>query len=207
MATAAKPASLLVLSAIGLGLLLAASPAPEAAPAPASPPAEARTFEVDGVHSTALFRVMHLGVSYAYGRFGKLGGEIVLSEDEGGSSVRIEIDTASVDTGSEKRDDHLRSPDFFSATEFPTLSFESSSVKAAGEDRYAVTGTLTLHGVSKEVRVDVVKTGEGKGMRDSTLIGFETTFEILRSDYGMDFMVPNVGDEVRITLSIEAGMR
>jgi polyisoprenoid-binding protein YceI len=192
----------LIILLAGLSVL-AAAPSPEAGAAAAA--AAPRAFAVDGGHSSVVFRIRHLGVSNFYGRFNDIGGQFVLDEDDAaGSSVQITIQADSVDTASEKRDQHLRSPDFFNVKEFPLMRFVSESVEALGEDRFAVGGTLTLHGVSQPLAVEVVKTGEGEGMRGGTIAGFETSFTIQRSAFGMDYMPDGLGDDVEITLAVEA---
>ena len=167
----------------------------------------ADTFGVDPVHSTALFRIKHLGTSYTHGRFNDVSGSIVTDPDLAKSSVEIVIKAESVDTHLEKRDQHLRSADFLNVKEFPTITFKSREVKSAGADAFDVTGDLTLHGVTKPLTIRVEKTGSGKDMKGNELIGFETVFTVKRSDFGMDYMVGPVGDEVRMTLAVEAGKK
>jgi len=199
------PRALLALSALGLstGLLVAAG-APVATPArPAAKPGE---FQVDPVHSSVIFRIQHMNTSFFYGRFDHCEGRIALdAEKPEGSSVELAIQAESVDTNSAKRDDHVRSPDFLNASEFPEIGFKSESVKALGQDRFEVSGQLSLHGETKPLTVEVQQTGLGKAPRgDGRLAGYETSFTIKRSDFGMDNMLDMLGDEVRVTLSVEA---
>lgn len=171
-----------------------------ATPAAAAPEAHA----VDAVHSTVIFRVKHLDTGYSYGRFNEMSGTVVLDEaNPAACSVNLEVKAASVDTANSKRDDHLRSPDFFNVAQFPTITFASTAVAKAGEDAYDVTGDLTLLGVKKSVKVRMTKTGSAKDPQGAFRTGFEGTMTILRSEYGMKYGLQGVGDEVRLTLAFE----
>ena len=167
----------------------------------------AKTYQIDAVHSAVLFRAKHLGVSYNYGRFNEFSGAITMDEtDISKSKVEFEVKTASVDTASQKRDQHLRSPDFFNAKQFPVITFKSTKVNAQTEQEnmLEVTGDFELHGVKKSITVDVEITGKGKHPQAGELIGFETTFGIKRSEYGMTYGMQGVSDDIQITVSIEA---
>lgn len=161
-------------------------------------------YAVDPAHSSVLFRVTHLGVSNFYGRFNDVSGTVHYEpEHPEKSTVSIRIATDSVDTNSEGRDKHLESPDFFNATEFPALTFASTQVKAGAKGALAVTGDLTLHGVTHSVSFDATPTGYGDRGRMGYRAGFEAQLGIARSDYGMDYMVGMLGDEVNITVALE----
>lgn len=167
----------------------------------------ADTYEVDASHSMIIFRAKHMGVSYNYGRFNEFSGNLAVDEtDAANSMIELEVKAASVDTGNEKRDQHLRSPDFFNAKQFPVITFKSTEVKKVDEDTLEVTGDLGLHGVKKSVTVEVAITGKGKNQQGTALIGFETTFTIKRSEFGMDYGLGAVSDDIRITVSVE-GMK
>lgn len=167
----------------------------------------ADTYEVDASHSMIIFRAKHMGVSYNYGRFNEFSGNLAVDEtDAANSMIELEVKAASVDTGNEKRDQHLRSPDFFNAKQFPVITFKSTEVKKVDEDTLEVTGDLELHGVKKSVTVEVAITGKGKNQQGTALIGFETTFTIKRSEFGMDYGIGAVSDDIRITVSVE-GMK
>lgn len=167
----------------------------------------ADTYEVDASHSMIIFRAKHMGVSYNYGRFNEFSGNLAVDEtDAANSMIELEVKAASVDTGNEKRDQHLRSPDFFNAKQFPVITFKSTEVKKVDEDTLEVTGDLGLHGVKKSVTVEVAITGKGKNQQGTALIGFETTFTIKRSEFGMDYGIGAVSDDIRITVSVE-GMK
>ena len=168
-------------------------------------------YEVDTAHSMILFRAKHNGVSYNYGRFNEFTGMIAMgSKDAGGHTqgymVEFEVKAASVDTGNEKRDQHLRSSDFFSAKQFPVITFKSTEVKAkkGAKDILEVTGDLELHGVKKSITVDVEITGRATGRDGESLIGFESIFTINRSEFGMTYGIGPVSDEIRLIVSIEA---
>jgi len=170
---------------------------------PALPAAETHT--IDTTHSTVLFKVKHLGTSNSYGRFNDIAGTIVDDDkDSSKGSIDITVKVESIDTGNEKRDQHLKSPDFFAAKQFPTITFKSKSVKALPDGGFEASGQLTLHGVTRDLKVKVEKTGTGKAMRgDGKLTGFEAKFTIKRSDFDMKFMIGGIGDEVELTVAVE----
>ena len=162
------------------------------------------TYQVDPVHSAAVFRIKHLGIAYLYGRFNDLSGTLKIDDKTPANSVvEIYAKTKNIDTFNSERDNHLRSPDFFDAKKFDIISFKSKSFTEVSEDTYEVAGDLALHGVTRPLTVKVQRTGSGKDPWGGFRIGFETTFTIRRSDFGMNFMMEGVGDEVRIILSIE----
>lgn len=170
-----------------------------------SPAMAQDTYKVDRDHSIALFRIKHLGVSFTYGRFNELEGTIVLDEaNPEKSSVELVVKATSLDTNQPKRDEHLRGPDFFNVKQFPEIRFKSKSWKKSGESSYQITGDLTLHGVTKEITVNVDHTGSGKDPWGGFRSGFELVFTIKRSDFDMKYMLGGpVGDEVRLTVSVE----
>ena len=167
----------------------------------------ADTYEVDSAHSMILFRAKHNNVSYNYGRFNEFTGAITMDEtDVAKSTVEFEVKAASIDTGNEKRDQHLRSSDFFSAKQFPVITFKSTKVstKEGEEDVLEVTGDLELHGVKKSITVDVKITGKAEDREGKPLIGFESIFTIKRSEFGMNYGLGPVSDDIRLIVSIEA---
>jgi polyisoprenoid-binding protein YceI len=171
----------------------------------------ADAFDVDGVHSSLLFKIRHAGVSNFYGRVNNVKGEFTFDESNpAASKVHIHAETKDIDTGNDGRDNHLAAPDFFNARENPTLSFVSSSVKPAADGGYDVTGNLTLHGVTKEITVSIDDfAAKDAGPRMGFRAGFETQFTIKRSDYGMDLYVKEgvLGDDVTIIVAIEGTRR
>jgi polyisoprenoid-binding protein YceI len=163
-----------------------------------------KPYTVDNSHSSVIFRIKHLNVSYTYGRFNEISGTFLLDEaDPTKSSVAIEIKTNSLDTNSADRDKHLKSPDFFNVKQFPTATFKSTSVKAADAGKYEVTGDLTILGVTKPVTFTLTKTGEGDTPFKDHRLGFETNLTIKRSDFGMKFMPEMLEDNVWLLISVE----
>lgn len=168
------------------------------------------TYEIDAVHSSVLFRAKHMGVAYNYGRFNDFSGKITMPDtDVSKSTVEFQVKTESVDTGNAKRDQHLRSADFFNAKQFPVITFKSTKVaeKAGQENVLEVTGDFNLHGVKKSITIDVEITGQKKSPQVGEIIGFHTTFSIKRSEYGMNFGLEGVNDDIQITVSVEAGKK
>jgi polyisoprenoid-binding protein YceI len=190
----------------GSGLLALASPESASASSPRAVSAEAETYSVDGVHSNILFKVRHNDVSYFYGRFGDISGTFTFDGNDASECfVAIEVKAESVDTRNKKLDQHLRSPDFFDAKQFPVIIFESTEVAKGEGDVYKVTGDLSLHGVTKSITIDMEHVGTAEGRRGK-LMGFHTTFTVDRTDFGMDYGVGSaLGSDVEMTISVEAG--
>ncbi|NJL71733.1 MAG: polyisoprenoid-binding protein [Candidatus Competibacteraceae bacterium] len=169
-----------------------------------APLATAASYEIDAAHSTALFRINHLGFSFTYGTFSEVTGTIAFdAEAPEAAKVDVAIKTASIDTQVTARDEHLRGEDFLDAAKYPEMSFKSTAWKKVDDSTFAITGDFTLHGVTKSITVEMKKIGQGKGMKGEERIGFEGSFTIKRSDYGMDKMLPGVGDEVNIVFGTE----
>jgi polyisoprenoid-binding protein YceI len=165
--------------------------------------AYADTFKIDPVHSSIVFSIKHLGVTDFYGRFNDISGQVVFdTADPAKSSVELTIPVESIDTHYEKRDQHLKSPDFFNAKQFPAIVFKSKSVEGSGEN-YKVTGDLNLHGVTKPLTLEIKRGPDGKGPEGEIRGGGTTHFTIKRSDFGMNFMQGALGDEVTVFLSLE----
>ena len=160
------------------------------------------TFNIDSVHSTAIFRGQHLGAGNFYGRFNELEGTIDWDAESGPSFV-VSFNIESVDSGNEALDKHLKNADFFDAKQFPTMTFQSTNAKKMGDD-WKVMGEMNMHGVTKAVEVDMEFVGRadfGRGDR----IGFETSFTVKRSDFGMNWGVEkgSLGDTTKIIVSLE----
>ncbi|HMG05362.1 MAG TPA: YceI family protein [Chthoniobacterales bacterium] len=161
------------------------------------------SYKVDPVHSSVLFSVKHFGVTDFYGDFKEISGTVILdTADPSKSSVELTVPVESLDSRNEKRDQHLKSPDFFNAKQFPTITFKSNKVEGTGET-YKITGDLTIHGVTKPVTAEFKKGAENKGQKGEVRNGGETRFTIKRSDYDMKFMMGPLGDDVNIILSLE----
>lgn len=162
------------------------------------------SFKVDAVHSTVLFKVKHMNAGYSYGRFNDIDGTFSYDEKNADKmSFDVTVKTESVDTGNAKRDQHLKAPDFFHAKQYPTLSFKSKKIKYLGDETFEVVGDLTCRGVTKEITVKLMHTGESKDPRGGHRCGFETTFTIKRADYGMNYMPGGLGGDVQITVALE----
>ncbi len=177
---------------------------PDPAEPSSAPSLEAKQLEIDPVHSVVLFRIQHLNASWFHGRFNDVGGTIAFDPAAPEKSrIEIRVKADSVDTNAKGRDDHLRGSDFFAAKEFPEITFVSRSVKKHGEHELDVTGDLTLHGVTKPVTTRVVHVGSSETPKFGKRTGFEATFTVKRSDFGMKFMIGMLGDEVRLTVALE----
>jgi polyisoprenoid-binding protein YceI len=166
---------------------------------------------IDGSHSLAEFSVRHMMVSTVKGRFQKVSGNIVWDEtNPAASSVEATIDATSITTHDEKRDGHLASADFFEVEKYPTITFKSTKVEAKHSDEFKVTGDLTMHGITKEVTLEVEYNGSGKNPWGMTVAGFTAKTSINRKDYGLNWNVALetggmlVSDKINITLEVEA---
>ena len=156
-------------------------------------------FQIDGVHSTVIFRIEHLGVSAFYGRFNTVTGGFTI-DDDGNGTVDIAVDTTSVDSGNKKRDGHIMSPDFLSAKQFPKATFKGTLAKKG--DDYVATGTFTLRGVAKDVTVPLTRIGTKKAM-GGLRTGFEGRFAISRKEHGSTWRPEMLGDEITLIFGIE----
>ena len=173
--------------------------------------ASASTWNIDPEHSSIQFKVSHLGLVEVKGIFRKYQGTVTLDEkDIAKSSVNVTIEAASVDTGVEKRDEHLRTDDFFEVAKHPTITFVSKKVTPAGKGKLKVSGDLTICGVTKEVVLDV--TGPTKELKDpwgNIRRGVSATTTINRTDFGLTYNkildngVMVIGNKVTISLEAE----
>ncbi len=161
-------------------------------------------YKIDPDHSNIGFEVSHLGISFVVGRFNKMSGEVKFTPN-GDSSVKVEVDTASVDTKVAQRDQHLRSADFFNVAQFPKANFVSTGVEYDGEGNpKLIRGNLTLHGQTNPVTLTVSPVGNGDGPLGDYRAGFHAVATIKRSDYGMRNMLAVAGDEITLTIHVEA---
>jgi polyisoprenoid-binding protein YceI len=186
-------------AALALALPVAAAAAPE-------------TYTIDPYHTFPNFTVDHLGVSTMYGHFTKSAGKVTIDRAAKTGSMEIVIDTASITTGDlEKgsrprtRDEHLRSGDFFNVAEFPKATFKANKITFAGDNPSAIEGELTLVGVTKPLTltVDRFKCLPASGNAKERC-GGNATGKFKRTDFGMKYGVPNVGDEIALMVSFEA---
>ena len=172
----------------------------------------AGTWTLDAAHSTVGFTVRHMMVSKVRGRFTDYTADIVTAEDPLRSTVNATIQMASIDTGDEGRDGHLRTNDFFDIEEFPTMTFTSTGITGSGPD-YELAGDLTIKGVTKPVTFDLEFGGVGKDPWGNTRAGFTVTGTINRKDFGMAYNAVletggiMVGEKVSIELDIEATLQ
>ncbi len=162
-------------------------------------------FKIDPAHTSATFRVLHQGYSYLAGRFNEIVGDVMFDEgDLLKSQVNITIKTESVDTNHKKRDDHLRSPDFFNAKEFPDMTFKSTGVEQTGDKTGKLKGDLTLLGVTKPVTLDVTFHRIAPNSKNIVIAGFSASGKIKRTDFGMTYGLQGIGDEITIEIAAEA---
>ncbi len=167
------------------------------------------TYKVDPAHSSINFTIEHLVINTVHGRFGQFEGSIVVDPENGNAMKQASatIQAKSIDTGIPRRDDHLRSPDFFDVVKFPTITFESKEIKKQGSEKVLV-GNFTMHGVTKEISVPVKLKGPINAM-GGTRIGLEANTKLNRKDYGLTYNKVletgglMVGEEVTIQINGE----
>ena len=169
-----------------------------------TPANAAETYKVDSDHTYILFRVKHLGIGYSFGRIITPTGTFTVDDSSGGNgTIDVQVLAKNIFTGVDKRDNHLKSPDFFNAKKFPVISFKSTSFKQVSKNTYEITADITLLGKTRPVTITALQTGIGKDPYGKFRRGFESTFTLKRSDFGMDFMLGGVSDEVKLTISVE----
>jgi polyisoprenoid-binding protein YceI len=193
-----KPVRTLLAAVLAIGALTA--------PAIAAP----EKFVIDPVHSLAGFKIRHF-FSNVTGRFAQMSGTIMFDQkDLAASSVDVTIPTASITTQNDRRDNHLRSADFFAADSFPSLTFKSTKVTPGADNKFQIEGDLTMRGVTKRVVLDATLLGVGSVGMMGTRAGFEASTRVNRKDYGiswnrtLDQGGTMLGDDVDIAISIEA---
>ena len=187
-----------VLGALAIALPFAVVAAPE-------------NYTIDPNHTYSHFEVEHLGVSHQRGRFDRTSGKFTLDHAAKTGSVELNIETASVSTGDNVKgnrprtlDDHLRTADFFNVAEFPRMTFKSTGVKFAGDNPAEITGNLTIIGVTKPVTLKVERWAcKDNPMSKKPMCGGNASAVLKRTDFGMKYGVPAIGDEVRLWVSIE----
>ena len=174
-------------------------------------PGTVTTWKLDPAHSSAEFKVKHMMISNVKGSFTGLSGVLKLDEaDRNGSSVDASIDVTTLNSGDAQRDGHLKSADFFDAAQFPALTFKSTKVAFSGGGDYAVTGDLTMHGVTKSVTFSVEDLSEpGKDPWGNLRIGLSASTKINRKDFGLTWNSALetggvlVGEDVTISLDVQ----
>ncbi len=168
------------------------------------------TYHIDPVHSTVSFKVKHMMINHSIGRFNEFRGEVNFdSHDLADSSIRMIIQTASIDTHHKDRDEHLKGPDFFDVTKYPTITFSSTAI-AKHLGRYFVTGDLTIKGMTKSIALPMHIEGPVKNHQGQDVIGLTGEMSINRKNFGISFDKtiengkPLVDDNVKIDINIEA---
>lgn len=145
-------------------------------------------WKIDPVHSEVTFKVKHLVISTVTGRFDRFDATVESSkEDFSDAKIRFEADVRSINTKNDQRDGHLKSPDFFDAAQFPTMSFVSKSVKQLSGHELEVSGDLTMRGVTKPVTLDVIYNGSMAGFDGNPVAGFEIRTKLNRFDFGLQW--------------------
>ena len=166
--------------------------------------AEAGTYPVDAVHSSVVFRIKYSNIAYFYGRFNEFSGTVTFDPAAPAESrIEFVVRTESVDTNNERRDLHLKGPDFFNSRQYPEMRFVSDSFTHIVDEQYEVKGQLTILDVTREVSFVAEFTGHGQDLRGATRVGAEAIVTIKRSDFGMTYMLDGLSDEVRLILAIQ----
>lgn len=166
----------------------------------------AERYTIDPSHTYPHFEISHLGFSTLRGRFNSTTGSLTVDWEKKTGAVEVVIAADSVDTGFKKRDDHLRSPDFLNAAEFPEITFKSTEIKIADDGKSAtVKGDLTITGVTRPVTLEVARIHCGVNpINKKQTCGFDATTRIKRSDFGVTYGLPGVGDDMALLLEVEA---
>jgi polyisoprenoid-binding protein YceI len=174
------------------------------------PATERTTWTIDPTHSNVEFSVRHLMIATVKGRFADVRGTVVQDEaNPAASSADITVQVASIDTREPQRDAHLKSADFFDAETHPTLTFRSTALRNRTPEGFTLLGDLTIHGVTREVALDVISEGRGRDPWGGERAGFSATTKIKRSDFGLTWnqLLETgglaVSDEVKISLDVE----
>ena len=176
-------------------------------PTLATPAFAADTYKFDPTHTAIVFHINHFGFSNPSGKFMNVDGTLVLDQkDPAASKVNVTIPIAALDTDVPALDAKLKEKDFFDATAYPTANFVSTKVEVTGKDTAIVHGTLTLHGVSKPVDLNVRLNKIGANFMNKPTVGFSAAATIKRSDFGITTYLPALGDDVRLDIESEANL-
>lgn len=193
-------AALAVCGAVAGGVMLSGGQKAMADDKKAAAATSAKAFDVDAVHSSVVFRIKHLNAAWFYGTFDKVSGSFSVGET---LSADVVVDAGSVDTNNGKRDEHVKGPDFFSAKEFPEMKFSAKGFTKSGDNSYKGKGSLTFRGVTKEMDMTINLSGMGKNRGGQDVAGIDATFTFKRSDFGNNYMVGPLSDEVSVMVGIE----
>lgn len=171
----------------------------------ASAQAATEKYVLDKPHTQVVFSVNHLGFSNSIGKFTDYSGHFIFdTEDPAKSNVEVTINTASIDLADQKWDDHMKGADFFNVEKFPAMTFKSTKIEKTGDKTANITGDLTLLGVTKPVTLAVTQNGSGEHPYSKKFVsGFSATGTLKRSDFGMNYGLPAVGDEVKLIIEVE----
>lgn len=165
---------------------------------------EKYVIDTEGAHAFIQFKIQHLGYSWLYGRFDKFSGELMLDEENPeNSSIKVTVDTASLDSNHAERDKHLRSDEILNVKKYPTAEFVSTSVEKTGEKTGLLKGKLTLHGVTRDVEIPIAHVGGGKDPWGGYRHGFTGNVTLKLKDYGIDYDLGPASTEVELLLDIE----
>jgi polyisoprenoid-binding protein YceI len=169
----------------------------------AVPTRAADDYAMDGAHAGVTFKISHLGLSWVHGRFNDFSGNFTIDPDDAAKcSFEMTIKCDSIDTNNKKRDDHLRSPDFFNVKQFPSIVFKSAAVKAI-KDGYEVSGDLTMHGVTKSVKFSLVGGRKAEFPKGVQRTGYSTDLVLKRSEFDMTKFNEALGEDVHVAISFE----
>jgi polyisoprenoid-binding protein YceI len=163
------------------------------------------TFSLESSHVYPHWSVRHMGFSQLQGRFNTTTGQLVMDREAHAGSVDVTIDANSLDSGHAKRDLHLKGPDFFNVAQFPTITYHADKTVWEGDRLKAVEGQLTLLGITRPVtlQVDAMACGPNPMVKTQYRCGFDASAVIRRSDFGMKYGLPHIGDEVRLNFEVE----
>lgn len=179
---------------------------------PVSAFAAPETYNLDPTHTIPNFTIQHLGMSTVYGHFERATGKVTIDRAAKTGSIEVKVPTATISTGDAKRtdggrsrDEHLRTTDFFNVAEYPDMTFKSTKMNFVGDKVASIDGTLTLLGTSKPVTLTATSFNCGANpMSKKEMCGTDLTATIKRSDFGMKYALPAIGDEVKLMIAVEA---
>jgi polyisoprenoid-binding protein YceI len=180
--------------------------------APLAAAAQAESYTIDPIHSFVYFSIDHLGINAMHGRFNKSAGKFTIDRAGKKGTLELTIEAGSIDTGDNdkgsrprSRDEHLRSPDFFNVAEFPRITYRATGVKFAGDNPAEIEGQLTMLGVSKPVTLKVDRWScRDHPMSKRPMCGGNVSATFKRSDFGMKYGIPAIGDDIRLLANVEA---
>ncbi len=189
------------LTAVSLATAIAI---PALTPGQAQATAERYVIDTEGAHAFIQFRIKHLGYSWLYGRFNEFGGKFTYDQDDPGTSqIQVDIKTASLDSNHAERDKHLRGSDFLDVTKYPTATFKSTSYKETGFNKGVLEGELTLKGITKPIKIEVERIGNGPDPWGGYRRGFEGRTEFALKDFGIDYNLGPASRTVEMMLTVE----